>query len=82
MLLFQSTSACESVQNACLNVISLYIDWVDVELIANDDFIPLLLERLGNKKTSEVSFDLSDLLIFDFYGLIFDLRCSRRRRQL
>lgn len=40
-------------QCLCLDVVAAFIDWIDVELVANDDFVPLIIARLGNKDTSE-----------------------------
>jgi exportin-T len=41
---YQVTSM--EIVNSCLNVIGLYVSWIDVNLIVNDRFIPLLFQYL------------------------------------
>lgn len=45
-------------QCLCLDVVSAYVDWIDLELVANDVFVPIVIARLANKETLEVCFFL------------------------
>ncbi|WKY05146.1 hypothetical protein Q1695_005846 [Nippostrongylus brasiliensis] len=40
-------------QCLCLDAVAAYVDWIDVELVANDVFVPLVIARLGNNDISE-----------------------------
>ncbi|KAE9419010.1 hypothetical protein Angca_005139 [Angiostrongylus cantonensis] len=42
-------------QCLCLDAIAAFVDWIDVELIANDLFVQLVISRLGNKELSEAA---------------------------
>ncbi|CAJ0601007.1 unnamed protein product [Cylicocyclus nassatus] len=42
-------------QCLCLDAVAAFVDWIDVELVANDVFVPLVIARLGNKDTSEAA---------------------------
>ncbi|KAJ1352289.1 hypothetical protein KIN20_008590 [Parelaphostrongylus tenuis] len=42
-------------QCLCLDALAEYVDWIDVELIANDLFVQLVISRLGNKELSEAA---------------------------
>ncbi|CAI4227430.1 unnamed protein product [Auanema sp. JU1783] len=44
-----------SVQCLCLQVISAYVDWIDVELVANDIFVSKVISRLNNKDTTDAA---------------------------
>ncbi|VDM63438.1 unnamed protein product [Angiostrongylus costaricensis] len=41
-------------QCLCLDAIAAFVDWINVELIANDLFVQLVISRLGKKELSEV----------------------------
>lgn len=43
-------------QELCLDVISCYVDWIDIELIVNDTMIPLII---------------GDILLLTYLYLIF-----------
>uniref|UniRef100_A0A0N5ARU1 Exportin-T n=1 Tax=Syphacia muris TaxID=451379 RepID=A0A0N5ARU1_9BILA len=40
-------------QELCLEVISCYVDWIDVELVVNDTMIPLIIDCLNRSETSD-----------------------------
>ncbi|XGW32053.1 hypothetical protein V3C99_010322, partial [Haemonchus contortus] len=42
-------------QCLCLDAVAAFVDWIDVELVANDVFVPLVIARLGNKDISEAA---------------------------
>ncbi|KJH43896.1 exportin 1-like protein [Dictyocaulus viviparus] len=43
------------VQCLCLDAVAVYVDWIDVDLIANDLFVSLVITRLGSKEVSEAA---------------------------
>ncbi|VDM67116.1 unnamed protein product [Strongylus vulgaris] len=51
----QNIERCSDVtaQCLCLDAVAAFVDWIDVELVANDVFVPLVIARLGNKDISE-----------------------------
>ena len=51
---FQERVKNMTAQSLCLEVVAAYVDWIDVELVANDAFMPLVISRLGNNETCEV----------------------------
>lgn len=55
-LRFQEQCSDVMAQCLCLDAVAAFVDWIDVELVANDVFVPLVIARLGNKDISEVSF--------------------------
>ncbi|GMT24380.1 hypothetical protein PFISCL1PPCAC_15677 [Pristionchus fissidentatus] len=52
-ILTQMTDICT--QCLALDVIAAYVDWIDVELVANYEFVPLLVDRLIHLPTTEAS---------------------------
>ncbi len=47
----------EKIANLCLNVIGCFITWIDIGLIANEGFVPLLVAALQRSETREASCD-------------------------
>ena len=47
----------EKILNLCLNVVASYVSWIDVSLIANERFVPLLVACLGRPETEEAATD-------------------------
>jgi hypothetical protein len=45
-ILTQYQGISSDIVNSCLNVIGLYVSWIDVTLVVNDRFIPLLFQYL------------------------------------
>ncbi|ODM97182.1 Exportin-T [Orchesella cincta] len=41
----------------CLEVIGKYIQWIDINLVANDRFVPVLVTNLCNQETREAAAD-------------------------
>ena len=42
-------------QSLCLEVVAAFVDWIDLELVANDEFMPIVIQRLANNDTSEAA---------------------------
>ncbi|GMS95593.1 hypothetical protein PENTCL1PPCAC_17768 [Pristionchus entomophagus] len=42
-------------QSLVLDVIGVYVDWIDIELVANEEFVPLLVDRLTHPCTTEAA---------------------------
>ncbi|GMR47934.1 hypothetical protein PMAYCL1PPCAC_18129 [Pristionchus mayeri] len=40
-------------QSLVLDVVAVYVDWIDIELVANEEFVPLLVDRLTHSCTTE-----------------------------
>lgn len=51
-------------QCLCLDALAVFVDWIDVDLIANDLFVQLVISRLGNKELSEAAVRAVSALIF------------------
>ncbi|KAF4520194.1 hypothetical protein B566_EDAN003907 [Ephemera danica] len=45
------------IASQCMNVIGAYISWIEISLIANDQFVPLLVEQLQKSDTRESAAD-------------------------
>lgn len=45
------------IASQCMNVIGAYISWIEISLIANDQFVPLLVEQLQKADTRESAAD-------------------------
>ncbi|CAD6190745.1 unnamed protein product [Caenorhabditis auriculariae] len=45
----------DSVQCLVLEAIAAYVDWIDVDLIANDTVMSIVIQRLGQSATSEAA---------------------------
>lgn len=50
-------SSNDKVTGLCLNVIGAYIAWIDIELIANERFVSLIMRALTNTETQEAAVD-------------------------
>uniref|UniRef100_A0A1I7XDB1 Exportin-T n=1 Tax=Heterorhabditis bacteriophora TaxID=37862 RepID=A0A1I7XDB1_HETBA len=66
------TDQCSDVtaQCLCLDTIAAFVDWIDVELVANDVFVSLVMARLGNNDTSEVCIFLMVLKMFSIIDFL------------
>lgn len=58
--MFQSDSLTvpkPKIAELCLNVIGAYVAWIDIGLIANDRFVPLIIRALLDEETQEAAAD-------------------------
>lgn len=55
-LLLQERCSDTQARTLTLEVVGAYVDWIELELVANDRFVPLLIRSLSDSETSEVVF--------------------------
>lgn len=50
----QELQRSSKVQCLCLDVFAAYIDWIDLQYVANDTILQLISQRIHNEDTFEV----------------------------